>query len=90
MNRVSTYLNFQGNAEEALNHYASVFGTKVGDIFRIGDMVPPDGPTLTDAERKLVGRAEMPIHAGHVIMATDMVESMDQHRVIGNNTTHKP
>lgn len=86
MNRVSTYLNFQGNAEEAFNYYAKVFGTKVGEVFRVGDMTPPD-IQLTDAEKKMVGHVELPIHAGHVIMATDMVESMDQRRVIGNNTT---
>lgn len=86
MNRVSTYLNFQGNAEEAFNYYAKVFGTKVGEVFRVGDMTPPD-IQLTDAEKKMVGHVELPIHAGHVIMATDMVESMGQQRVIGNNTT---
>jgi PhnB protein len=87
MNRVSTYLNFQGDTEAAFNYYATVFGTEVGNIVRIGDMMGEGGPELTDAEKKMVGHVEMPIHAGHVLMATDMIESMDQHRVIGNNTT---
>ena len=87
MSRVSTYLNFQGNTEEAFNFYASVFGTEVGDIFRIGDMVDQGGPELTDAEKKMVGHVELPILAGHVLMATDMIESMGQVRVIGNNAT---
>ena len=28
MSRVSTYLNFMGNTEDAFNFYASVFGTE--------------------------------------------------------------
>jgi PhnB protein len=87
MNRVSTYLNFQGDTEAAFAFYASVFGTEAGDIFRMGDMAGPDGPELSDAEKNMVGHVEMPILHGHVIMATDMLESMGQTRVIGNNTT---
>jgi PhnB protein len=86
MNRVSTYLNFQGNTEEAFTYYAAVFGTEVGPIVRIGDISPPDAP-LSDVERNMVGNVQMPILHGHMIMATDMVESMGQHRVVGNNTT---
>jgi PhnB protein len=88
MSRVSTYLNFQRTAEEALNYYASVFGTEIeGEIYRMGDMTPPDGPQLTDEEKKMVGHAVLPILGGHVVMATDMVQSMGQQVKVGNNTT---
>lgn len=89
MSRVSTYLNFQGNAEEALGFYAALFGTEpIGGIFRMGDMsAGPGAPELTDDEKKLVGHAELPILAGHVIMATDMVASMGQQVKVGNNVT---
>jgi PhnB protein len=44
--RVSTYLNFQGQTEEAFTFYAAVIGTELGPITRVGDMPPgPDGPT---------------------------------------------
>jgi PhnB protein len=87
--RVSTYLNFKGNAEEAFEFYRSVFGTEfLGPIQRLGDVpADPNGPTLTDAEKKMVLHAELPILGGHVIMATDLVESMGQELRIGNNTT---
>lgn len=89
MSRVSTYLNFAGNTEEAFRYYASVFGTEItGEIFRMGDMAgDPNGPQLTDAEKNMVGHVELPILAGHVLMGTDMVESLGQHRTIGNNVT---
>jgi PhnB protein len=88
MSRVSTYLNFQGNTEEAFRYYEKVFGTEIsGEIFRMRDMGGPDGPPLSEAEQNLVGHVELPILAGHVLMATDMVESMGQKLAVGNNVT---
>ena len=89
MNRVSTYLNFPGNTEEAFTFYASVFGTGFSvPILRMGDMPSPDGaPALPDEERSKVLHVELPILAGHVLMGTDMLASMGQTRRIGNNTT---
>jgi len=89
MARVSTYLNFDGNAEAALEHYRKVFGTDyVSPPMRMGDVpADPNGPTFSEAEKKLVMHAELPILAGHVLMATDAVESMGQKVTIGNNTT---
>ena len=89
MSRVSTYLNFSGETEEAFNFYASLFGTEItGEIARLGDMpTAPGQPELTADEQKLVAHIELPILAGHVLMGTDFVESMGHERRIGNNTT---
>jgi PhnB protein len=89
MSRVSTYLNFMAQTEEAFQFYASVFGTEIsGEIFRMGDMPSgPDGPELPDAEKKLVAHVELPILAGHVLMGTDMLESAGHQLKIGNNVT---
>ena len=89
MSRVSTYLNFMGTTEEAFRFYASVFGTEIsGEIVRMSTMGgPPDGPQLSEAEQNLVGHVELPILAGHVIMGTDMLESMGHQLKVGNNTT---
>ncbi|HEX9259013.1 MAG TPA: VOC family protein [Acidimicrobiales bacterium] len=89
MARVSTYLNFMGNTEEAFEFYKDVFGTEyLTPVMRLGD-TPPDenGPQLTEAEMRLVMHVELPILAGHVLMATDMVESMGHKLEIGNNVT---
>jgi PhnB protein len=54
MARVSTYLNFQGNTEEAFTYYRDLFGTDfVGPLIRFGDMPMPGGPELSaeDANR---------------------------------------
>ena len=87
MARVSTYLNFQGQTEEAFTFYAKTFGTEISMLSRYSDM-PAMGPAELPAdERDLVLHAELPIVAGHVLMATDMLRSMSQATRVGNNTT---
>lgn len=85
MSRVCTYLNFMGTAEEAFGFYGSVFGTEIiGDIAHMGDMAAGD---LPDAEKKLVAHIALPILDGHVLMGSDMVESMGHQLKVGNNVT---
>ena len=87
MARVNTYLNFQGQTEEAFTFYAKTFGTEVTMLSRYSDM-PAAGPgELTPAEQAMVLHAELPITGGHLLMATDMLRSMGQETRIGNNTT---
>jgi PhnB protein len=89
MSRVSTYLNFMGTTEEAFRFYGEVFGTEVaGGITRMGDMSPPPGaPELAEKEKVLVAHVELPILAGHMLMGSDMLESMGHRRTVGNNVT---
>jgi len=89
MARVSTYLNFMGQTEEAFAFYRDVFGTDyVGEFQRMGDVpAGPGMPELTDAERNMIMHVELPILAGHVLMGTDMLESMGHSLRVGNNTS---
>jgi PhnB protein len=89
MSRVSTCLNFMGNTEEVFTFYASVFGTEFSmPINQFGDMsAPPGAPELPEHEHSLVLHVELPILTGHVIMGTDMLESMGHELRAGNNTT---
>lgn len=86
---MSSYLNFMGQTEEAFAFYASVFGTEVrGPIMRMGDLPPgPGQPPLPEAERGLVMHMELPIAGGHVLMGTDLLESMGHQIRVGNNIT---
>jgi PhnB protein len=83
--RVSVYLNFPGTTEEAMTFYASVFGSEVTGLMRMGEI--PDGPPLADGEQDKVMHCELEILGGTVLMATDMLESLDQHQQVGNNVT---
>ena len=87
MARVNTYLNFQGQAEEALTSYAKAFGTEIAMLTRYSDGGEMGIGELPADERHLIMHAELPILAGHILMATDMVRSMGQETRIGNNTT---
>jgi len=89
MAHVSIYLNFAGNTEEAFNHYKKVFGGEFSNpIMRMGDMPAGEGaPVLSEADKNKVMHVALPILGGTEIMATDMLESMGQKLVPGNNFT---
>ncbi len=88
MANVSIYLNFDGNAEEAFNHYKKVFGTEFSmPLMRMKDAPPREGaPALPEAELNKVMHVALPILGGMQIMASDMIESMGK-LVEGNNFT---
>lgn len=87
MARVSTYLNFTRNTEDAFNFYRSVFGGEfIGSISRFRD-IPPSGdmPPLPEGDKDLVMHIALPILGGHVLMGTDAPESMGFKVNFGNN-----
>jgi PhnB protein len=88
MPRVSTYLNFTRNTEEAFNVYKSVFGGEFGGmgIARFGDITLQEGmPPLAEKDKNLVMHIELATVGGHVIMGTDAPESMAFTVNFGNN-----
>lgn len=88
MTRVSTYLNFPGNTEEAFNFYKVIFKTEFSGngIQRFGDITPTEGmPPLSEEDKKLIIHVELPILGGHILMATDAAESMGLKVEYGNN-----
>ncbi|MBA3705189.1 MAG: SRPBCC domain-containing protein [Bacteroidetes bacterium] len=88
MARVTTYLNFPGNTEEAFNFYKKIFkGEFTGKgLTRFGDIEMPAGtPPMSSADKKLIIHAELTIMAGHVLMATDSPQSMGFKLGYGNN-----
>lgn len=88
MAKVSIYLNFMGNAEEAFNFYKSVFKTDWSSpLMRIGDMPMDGAPPFSESDKQKVMHVALPIVNGTEIMGTDMLESMGHKLVVGNNTT---
>lgn len=89
MSKISIYLNFQGNTEEAFNFYKSVFGGEFeGGIMRNRDVPPMPGmPEIPEKEKNMVMHVALPILGGVFIMGTDMLESMGHKLIVGNNTT---
>jgi PhnB protein len=87
MARVSTYLNFPRNTEEAFLFYKSVFRTEFqGPLMRFKDGPPcPGQPPLSEADSRLVMHVALPILGGHVLMGTDSPDSMGFKLNPGNN-----
>ncbi|MCC7357334.1 VOC family protein [Candidatus Uhrbacteria bacterium] len=87
MSRVSTYLNFSRNTEQAFLFYQSVFGGEFeGGIFRFADIPPQQGqPEMPAEDKQLVMHIALKILGGHLLMGTDAPESMGFKVSQGNN-----
>jgi PhnB protein len=86
MSKVSIYLNFGGNTEEAFNYYKSVLKTEFAvPLVRMKDIPPQPGmPPLPEKEADAVMHVALPILGGTILQGTDMLESMGHKLKIGN------
>lgn len=85
--RVSFYVNFPGNTEQAFNFYKKVFKTDfVNGIQRLGDVpAQPGQPALSEAVQKMVLHVELPLLGNHILMGTDAPKEMGFTVTEGNN-----
>ena len=72
MSKVSIYLNFQGNTEEAFNFYKSVFGGEFAKIIRFKDLASAEFPVAENEANKIMHIA-LPIGKS-ILMANDVPE----------------
>ena len=82
--KVSTYLNFAGNTEEAFNFYKSVFGGEFASVVRFKDM-PVEGMNIPAEDQDKIMHVGMPFGPDGFLMGTDTLESLGQKLVQGNN-----
>lgn len=89
MDKVSIYLNFMGNTQEAFEFYKSVFKTDYSSPFFFNRDLPsiPGMPQLPEDEKDKVMHVALPILGGTQIMGTDMLASMGHQLKTGNNMT---
>lgn len=86
MAKVSTYLNFPRQTEEAFNFYKSVFGGDFTMLQRFSDIPRQEGaPEMEEEDRSLIMHVELPILGGHRLLGTDAPESMGFTVKFGNN-----
>ncbi|MGC8803185.1 MAG: VOC family protein [Bacteroidales bacterium] len=85
MRAIISYLNFDGQAEEAMRFYQKVFeGKFLGQgIMYMGDV--PGMEKLSEEERKRVMHAWLTFGNGCMLMASDILPSMGHKLVKGNN-----
>lgn len=72
MATLNPYLNFNGNAEDAFNHYKSVFGNEFNNLQRYKDM-PFDSPEKEDGNRIL--HISLPIGKDSFLLGSDCPSS---------------
>ena len=91
MTNINPYLNFDGDAEVAMNFYKSVFGGEFmgGTVMRWGDAPGCDEGEfkLADEDKRKVMHMALPISDGNVIMASDSLKNMGPPLTVGNNVT---
>jgi PhnB protein len=75
--RLNPYLNFNGNARQAMQFYESVFGGNL-TLSTFADFGAKDSP---DADRVMHGQLET--EAGYTIMGADVTSDMEYHPLAG-------
>jgi PhnB protein len=83
MLNMNPYLHFMGNTEEAMNFYKSVLGGEFTIFARFKDI--PAGEKMAPEDQEKIIHVTLTIAPGLTIMATDLLESMEQKLVPGNN-----
>ncbi len=87
MTKLNSYLNFQGNTEEAFIFYQSVFGGEFIGITRFKDVEDLPGKEHF-SDKDLNGIMNIQLAVGdNILLGTDALESMGQHLVTGTNIT---
>lgn len=84
MATTNTYLNFNGNCEEAFNFYKSVFGGEFTYIGRFGEMPPSEEFPVSEADKNKVMHVSLPTGSS-VLMGSDNGEQYESSFVNGNN-----
>jgi len=82
--KLHSYLNFAGNAQEAFDFYKSVFGGEFSSAVRFKDF-PLEGVTISEGDEDKLMHIALPIGDDSVLMASDVLESLGQRLVQGNN-----
>jgi PhnB protein len=82
--RLHSYLNFAGNAQEAFDFYKSVFGGEFSSAIRFKDF-PMEGVAIVKEDEDKLMHIALPIGDDNVLMASDVLESLGQQLVQGNN-----
>lgn len=75
MTTINPWINFNGNAEEALTFYKSVFGGEFAKIIRFKDLASPEFP-VSDEDAQKIMLITLPIGNGSVLMANDVPSFM--------------
>ncbi|PLK43292.1 VOC family protein [Emticicia sp. TH156] len=75
MRTINTWINFNGNAEEAFTFYKSVFGGEFSRIIRFGDLAS-DEFQVAENEAKKIMQIALPLGKYSALIGNDVPEFM--------------
>lgn len=75
MKTINPWINFNGNAEEALTFYKLVFGGEFAKVIRFKDLAGPEFP-VPEKEQNKIMLITLPIGQNNMLMANDVPEIM--------------
>lgn len=81
MIKLNPYLNFDGNCEEAFNHYKKVFGGEFSYFSRMSDVENEEFP---EEDKNLIMHVSLPI-GNDILMGSDVATDMKPMFKQGNN-----
>ena len=84
MATTNTYLNFNGNCEEAFTFYKSVFGGEFTYIGRFGDMPKSEDYNVSESDHNKIMHVSLPIGTS-ILMGSDTGGDWAPTYVQGNN-----
>ncbi len=73
MATINTWINFNGNAEEAFTFYKSVFGGEFSKVVRFKD-IASDELSVAEKEENKIMHIALPIGNGTMLIANDVPE----------------
>lgn len=77
MSTINSWINFNGNAEEAFTFYKSVFGGEFTKVVRFKDLASDEFPVAQKEENKIMYIA-LPIGNHTMLIANDVPEVLGQ------------
>jgi PhnB protein len=84
MATTNTYLNFNGNCEEAFNFYKTIFGGEFGYLGHFGEMPESEEYKVPETDRNKVMHVSLPIGKS-TLMGSDIGGAWAPTFKIGNN-----
>jgi len=84
---LNAYINFNGNCEEAFEHYKLVFGGDFSMLSRFSEMPPQEGMELSAEDMNKIMHVSLPISEETMLMGSDVGGEWAQKNVVGNNIT---
>ena len=80
--QLELFINFDGNCRDAVEFYAKVFKSEVGNLMTYGDVPPDPSYALSEADKDRIMYAGVPI-GGITVMFMDMPS--DSPLTVGDN-----